>query len=68
MAWQLLATAYYRAGEPFKANYAMAEYYFMTHQKQQAQNMAQKVVDNMPAGSPQVKKAKEILHQISKKD
>lgn len=68
LAWQLLATAYYRTGEPHKANYAMAEYYFMTGQKQQAQNMAQKVVDNMPASSPQVKKAKEILYQLSKKN
>lgn len=68
LAWQLLATAYYRANEPFKADYAMAEYYFITRQSQRAEQMAERVIKNMPASSSQVKKAKEILYQIQHKN
>ncbi len=46
LAWELMATAYDRQGNPAGAQYAMAEVYLLRGEKEKARRQAQKTLDN----------------------
>lgn len=64
LPWRLMATAYDKLDQKEMAQYAMAEYYLASNQKEQAEKTAQKLLEKIDKKTPPYQKLKDILDKI----
>ena len=68
-AWRLLATAYGKMKNMPMADYAMAEFYMLTGQKEEAVKFAKRAIDKLPMDIPAYRHLNDILeltHSVPK--